>query len=122
MKFPRICLAIALLTTTVGCQSDNGKTVPDTLVGVWKTSHPKYADRFIEIKKEFVIFGTGGESSTVHAIADVDRIHDGKNIYTITHLNHAGQRYSFSFYYDPSNDGTMRFRNQKDILWTREGR
>ncbi len=123
MNLAQTLMAIALLTTMIGCRAESHNSAPETILGVWKTSHPKYADRFIEIKKEFIVFGTGGDSSTVHAIADVEQTGDGKDIlFTITHLNHAGQRYFFSFYYDPSNHGTMRFRNQKHITWTREGR
>jgi hypothetical protein len=123
MKLTSVAFAIGLLATTLGCQSGNGKTVPDNLLGVWKTSDPKYADRFIEIKNDLIIFGTGGENSNFHAIVDIDQSREGKFIvYTITHLNHYGQRYKLSLYYDPFNGGTIQFKNRKHIIWTKERR
>ena len=118
----RIVLAIALFATIIGCQSQTSNTVPEKLLGVWKTSHSKYADRFIEIKKDVIIFGTGGESIELHALADISESREGKLFfYAISHINHHGQRYTFAFYYDPDDGGTMRFKNQRRIIWTKEG-
>ncbi|MEE9521559.1 MAG: hypothetical protein V3W05_02010 [candidate division NC10 bacterium] len=122
MTLTRIVLASALFATIIGCQSQTSNTVPEMLLGVWKTAHPKYADRFIEIKKDVIIFGTGGESIELHALADISESREGKLFfYTISHINHHGQRYTFTFYYDPDDGGTMRFKNQRRIIWTKEG-
>ncbi len=128
MKSTRIFVAVTLLATVIGCQPQSqsqaaNSTVPEKLLGVWKTAHSKYADRFIEIKKDFVIFGQGGEKIELHALADSHETWEGKSIlYSISHLNHEGQRYTFAFYYDPTDGGTIRFKNQKQIIWTKEGR
>lgn len=123
MTFTKICLAVALILTISGCQPDKGNNVPDSIVGVWKTSHPKYADRHFEIRKDLIIFGQGEGKSEFHAIADVDQSTEGKStLYTITHLNHHGQRFSFAFYYRPDDHGALWFKNQRDIRWTREKR
>ncbi len=122
MTLTRIVLAIALFATIIGCQSQTSNTVPEKLLGVWKTSHPKYADRFIEIKNDVIIFGQGDGKSEFHAFADIESTREGKQIfYTIIHINHHGQRYTFAFYYDPDDGGTMRFKNQRRIIWTKEG-
>ncbi len=126
MKSTRIFVAVTLLATVIGCQpqsqADNS-TVPEKLLGVWKTPHSKYADRFFEIKNDALIFGQGGEKIELHALADIHETWEGKSIlYTISHLNHEGQRYTFAFYYDPTDGGTIRFKNQKQIVWTKERR
>ncbi len=128
MRSMRVVLAIALLATIMGCQpqsqsqAENG-TASEKLLGVWKTSHSKYADNFFEIKNDALIFGQGGEKIELHALADIENTRQGKQIlYTITHINHYGQRYKFSFYYDPTDGGTIRFKNQKQIVWTKERR
>jgi hypothetical protein len=114
-------MAIALLTTTLGCHSGDRKTVPDNILGVWKTSHPKYADRYFEIRKDVIIFEQGEGKSEFHAIADVDQSANGEStLYTITHVSHDGQRFIFAFYYRPDDHGALWFKNQKDIKWTRE--
>jgi len=55
----RIVAATALLATLAGCQAQNENPVPDHLLGVWTTSAPRYADRYIEIRHDMIIFGTG---------------------------------------------------------------
>jgi hypothetical protein len=120
IRFARILFAIPLLATTLGCQSGDGKTAPDNIIGVWKTSDSKYAGRYIEIKNDTIIFGTGGDTFQLHAIADVDASHErNSTLYTISHINHHGQRYEFAFYYDPDNNGMMRLKNRRHIIWTR---
>lgn len=117
----RSLLVFALFATTLGCHSGDGKTVPEHLLGVWKTTHPKYADRYFEIRKDVVIFGQGEGKSEFHAIASVDQSAEGKStLYTITHVSHDGQRFTFAFYYYPDDHKALRFKNQKDIEWTRE--
>ena len=32
---------------------------------------------------------------------------------------HTGQEYKFSFYYDPANQGRIRFKNQSEMVWTK---
>ena len=121
MTFERICFALALIVTIAGCKPANGQTVPEHLLGVWKTTHPKYADRYFEIRKDVIIFGQGEGKSEFHAIASVDQSAEGKStLYTITHISHDGQRFTFAFSYLPDDNGALRFKNQKDITWMRE--
>lgn len=112
-----------MVATILGCQSGNGKAIPDDLSGLWKTSDPNYTDRYFEIKDDVIIFGTGRETIELHALMDIDAILYGDVIlYTISHLNHEGQYYTFSFFYDSADDGAIWFKNQKNILWTKERR
>ena len=117
----RIVAAMALLATLAGCQAQKESPVPDHLLGVWSTSAPRYGDRYIEIRNDMIIFGTGGDTFELHALTEVTEAREGEAIvYTITHLNHFGQPYTLSFYYEPTSDGIMRFKNQKEIVWTKE--
>ena len=123
MKPRRAWVALALLTTIFGCQAPTEKTVPDVLLGVWKTSEPKYADRFLELKKDAIIFGTGGDTFDHYPVEGVEQTSDeGGLLYHIYYLNREGQRYTFSIYYDSKDHGVIRFKNQKTFTWTREGR
>jgi hypothetical protein len=123
MTARRIFIAFALLATLAGCQPEKNSAILEPLLGVWTTPHPKYADRYFEIRSDAIIFGHGGENFEVHALADIDFTRDEETtLYTITHLNHHGQRFTFAFYYDPANNGAIRFKNQKDIVWTKERR
>jgi uncharacterized lipoprotein NlpE involved in copper resistance len=117
----RIVTAMALIATLAGCQAQKESPVPDHLLGVWSTSAPRYADRYIEIRNDMIIFGTGGDAFELHVLTDVNEVREREAIvYTITHLNHFGQPYNLSFYYEPSGDGIIRFKNQREIAWTKE--
>ena len=117
----RIVAATALLATLAGCQAQKENPVPDHLLGVWTSSAPRYADRYIEIRNDMIIFGTGGDAFELHVLAELKEAREGEAIaYTITHLNHFGQPYNLSFYYEPSGDGIIRFKNQREIVWTKE--
>ena len=118
-----ILLAFALLATTLGCQSAKDNAVPNALVGVWKTSAQKYADRFFEITADRVIFAIGGGKTDSHPIAEIDTLREEARIlYTITYLSAEAKKYKFSFYYDPANGGVIRFKNQQHIAWAKGGR
>ncbi len=56
--------------------------LPDELVGVWTTSHPKYADRYFDLTKTTVIFGTGKESIDTNVISNVEKTLQDKASYT----------------------------------------
>jgi hypothetical protein len=116
-----IITAMALLAALAACQVRNENPVPDHLLGVWSTSAPRYADRYIEIRNDMIIFGTGGDEFELHALTHIEEAREhGALLYTITHLNHFGQPYSLSFYYEPKGDGIIRFKNQKEIVWKKE--
>ena len=86
-------------------------------------SEPKYADRFFELKKDAIIFGTGGDNVDTYPIASIERTRDEEGLlYNIHYLNRHRQRYTFSIYYDPTNHGVIRFKNQKHFTWTKEKR
>ena len=97
--------------------------MPDDLVGVWKTSARKYADRSLELTKESIIFGTGEGNTDIRPITKVQKVQkDDKILYTASYKNQAGQVYKFSFYYNPADGGTVRFKNQSTIVWRKEER
>jgi hypothetical protein len=113
----RILAALVLLIMGLGCQSGQTTNIPDDMVGVWETSASKYKDRFLEIKKDVLIFGTGDGDQTIQSIQKVkaDR-QDQKDLYTVYYLDDDGGEYSFSFFYDPIG-GVIKLKNQEEIEW-----
>ncbi len=114
---------IICLTVLSACQPAGKMAVPEELIGVWETTAPTYADRFFEIKTDEVIFSTGEETFDTYPISkmkiDKDR-KEQKPLYVICYKNTARQEYKFSFYYNPANQGTIRFKNQREMVWTRK--
>jgi hypothetical protein len=122
MKSRRIFAAFVTLVYLCGCRSGKNKTVPDELVGVWKTSAPNYADRSFELKKDAIIFGTGEGKVSFNTILQVEEVREEKEkmvLYVIHYTGEGGNDYALSLYYDATNGGTIRFKNQMQIEWTK---
>jgi len=122
MKVKRVLVIIFCLIVLSICQCGRKTTVPEDLIGVWRTMAPTYADRFFEIKTDEVIFGTGEEKFDTYPITKIkiekDREEQG-TLYVICYKNIVGQEYKFSFYHVPANQGTIRFKNQKEMVWAK---
>ena len=113
-------LLFGALLVSWGCEQGQTTVISDDMVGVWKTSDKKYEDRFIELKKEAVIFGQGDGNERVQSIqkVTVDR-QKGKELYTVHYLDDQGDKDSISFYYD-SVGGIIRLKHQEGIEWIKE--
>jgi hypothetical protein len=122
MKVKRVLVIIIYLIVLFACQPGRKTPVPEDLIGVWRTAAPTYADRFFEIKTDEVIFGTGEGKSDTYPITKIKIEEDPKEqgtLYVICYKNIEGQEYKFFFYYDPANQGTIRFKNQREMVWTK---
>jgi hypothetical protein len=125
MKPQRVFVALSFLILFLGCQCGKKETLPDDLIGVWKTAAPFYADRFFEIKKGEIVFGTGegGFNTNTIIYIEAEKIRGEKtSLYTIHYKDQEGEKYTFSFHYDPEMNGVIRLKNQKQFVWTRESR
>jgi len=116
----RLSVLVTILMLLLGCQSRKATAVPDELVGVWKTLNEQYADRSFEITKTGIIFSIGDGQVDFHSIAAAAQAREGEALlYTIVYLNEARQEYRFTFYFEPSNGGVIRWKNQRDIEWVK---
>ncbi len=116
-------LIIVYLILLSACQCEKRPVVPDGLIGVWETTAPDYADHPFEIKTGEVLFGTGEGKFDTYPITRIKIEKDPKEqktLYMICYKNTAKQEYKFSFYYDQTNQGTIRFKNQKEMVWTKK--
>ena len=119
----RVWIIIVCLMVLSACQPARKMAVPEELIGVWETTAPTYADRFFEIKTNEVIFSTGEKKFDTYPISKMkieENRKEQKTLYIICYKNTAGQEYKFSFYYDPANQGTIRFKNQSEMVWTKK--
>jgi hypothetical protein len=119
MKLKWIILpaVIAAVTITMLPFKKN-RDIPEKLFGKWTTSAPGYQDRFLEITKETLTYGLGGDKEDVNFISNIEESLEENNIlYTITYKNTDGLEFTRSFYYDPENGGTIQFKHQDHIAW-----
>gem|GEM_PF-806687 len=115
-------IALAVLLALAGCGPESTKTVPDDLIGVWKTSAPKYADTFIELTRTTIAFGAGEKGTHLRSVVKVTKEPEaGGPLYTVFYRDPEGQEYKFAFYYDPA-DSVLRWKNQRTIAWMKATR
>jgi hypothetical protein len=114
-----------ILVALLACQSKDASTLPHELLGVWKTTVPKYKDCSFILKQGFVIYLSGEllENIDVNFISRIDKSpRDKGTLYTLYCLKEKGQEFIVSFYYYPEKGGLIRFKNQNRIDWKRDKR
>ncbi len=114
-----IAALVALVVMVAGCQPRN-ITVPTEFIGVWETGNVRYEDRFFEITRTSLAFGVGDGSVETYPIVAVERGADrDPGLHTLSYRNRDGHEYRLSFYYEPRDAGVIRFKHQRDVLWTK---
>ncbi|MFZ2055095.1 MAG: hypothetical protein WAU81_12985 [Candidatus Aminicenantales bacterium] len=120
----RYCLVATLLVILfLDMRCESTKTISDELIGVWRTQAISHRGTFFELRKDQISFGTDTGEVFNHVITKVKRKKDEHNawiLYTVYYLNDSSQTYQFPFYYQPSGQGTILFKNKPDEVWRRD--
>ena len=94
------------------------RDLPEELHGVWETSAEKYADRYFLLDKNAVGFETGAGKVDWYEITHVTETRENNTIlYSIEFQKVEGTLFKRNLYFDSSNGGKIRFKNQPDIEW-----
>jgi hypothetical protein len=94
--------------------------VPDTLVGEWVSSAPRYDDRVFEIDPVSVNFGTPGSKVSVGFVKSVTAEPEGgRTLYTIAYVTNNNGPSQISFYYDTEKGESIYFKNRQTVVWTK---
>ena len=110
--------ALLVAVTIYVFQFKKIRDIPLNLIGKWTTSAPGYQDRFLEITKETLTYGLGGDKKDVYFISSIGESLEKNNIlYTISYKNTDGLEFTRSFYYHPENGGAIQFKHQEHIEW-----
>ena len=120
MKSKYIIVVLSTFSLLFGCQPREPTAIPDELLGVWETSAPKYKRCFFEIKKDSITFVNRDslEGPDINTIVKIEITKEEKQIlHTIHYKKMKGEEYKFPFYYDTSEGGIIRFKNQEEIEW-----
>ncbi|UCF92817.1 MAG: hypothetical protein JSW39_01275 [Desulfobacterales bacterium] len=122
LKWILIIGPVLLLAALFLWRSGASDELPHGVWGHWETTDSRYQDRFFEVSHATLAFGTGRGGVERYSIAGVEKASEGNGShYTIHYNDEEGSDYKISFYYDPTNGGAIRFKNQKQIRWTRIG-
>ena len=119
MKLKWIVIPAVIVAATITMfHFKKNRDIPVNLIGKWVTSAPGYEDRFIEITKETVTYGLGGDKEDAYLISNIEKSPEKINIlYTISYKNTDGLEFTRSFYYHPENGGAIQFKHQEHIEW-----
>ena len=119
MKLKWIVIPVVIVAATITMfQFKKNRDIPLDLIGKWTTPASGYQDRFLEITKETLTYGLGGDKEDVNFISNIEESLEENNIlYTITYKNTDGLEFTRSFYYVPENGGAIQFKHQKHIAW-----
>jgi hypothetical protein len=123
MKRSGLVLVLMILTIFCGWHCGYEKFAPNELVGLWETSAPKYADRFLKIDTDTITFGIGGGNIEIYTIKKLkmkEALDERSVLYTIYYDNEEGDEYTFTFYYSPERGGTIRLKHQSQIVWKKQ--
>lgn len=109
---------IIVLSVILSVFSGKAKDVPEDLQGVWRTSDPAHADRFLEFSPVTVSFGTGDGTVSSGLIKKIEEDKkERETVYTITYQGETGDS-KVSFIYEPGKRA-LRLKNQERIVWTK---
>ncbi len=123
---PRILVALALaalIAVFVGRLVLHEKPqlaeIHPQLVGLWTCNDPEKSEFYVEFRRNFVVFGTGGTDSVKNNVigSDVERVGD-LNQHTVYYKDMAGTRHIRDVLLD-SEENTIRFTDQPRISWSK---
>jgi hypothetical protein len=127
----RSLLVVTVACAAAACASADGQVIPmpAELMGRWETEQGEYADRFFELSVGAIVIGTGGTTRQNHLISEVRRMADENGLlYAVTYRDADGTESTMRFYYDSSEGGRLRLKNQIRLynqlgtVWRKVGR
>lgn len=109
-----------VLALSAGCGEPKITEVPDELIGVWTTTAIDYRDRFLEIRKDAVLFDTGEGTPSANPVIEVTQeMADDRHAYTIVCFDSEGSgEYKLHLLYDSSLQ-VLRLKNRPQVPWIR---
>ena len=122
MAWRTAALAICLVATGA-CRLDGFEVirVHNGLVGTWQTDNPAYVGRFFTLSADelsLLLIGTGTSTPMRYNIVSVTRVRDEYGmLHTVEYADADGQDYRMAFYYDAAGSGSVRMKNQRDMVW-----
>ena len=102
----------------VACEGE--PVVPGHLLGIWKTSEPRFAGCLMEFHRHELILGLKTGEMTHHAVKKIETLQEGGRhfLHTVYYADAEGQKLRLNLLYDPSCGGTLKLKNRPEI-WKR---
>ena len=106
--------ATGVLVALTSCRAE---PVPPELIHVWRTKAPAYHDRHLEVRKDLLVFGTGGYMSELFPIDGIESepATDGDTLYTIRYRAEDGARLELKVTYTRGRRPSLRIDHIDDV-------
>jgi len=122
MKLKILIIVFIILTLLGGYSCKKELIVADELLGVWVTSDPKYKGCYFEVTEDEIVIKDIEEDVNFFKISKIEAEQDPDEdfiTYIITHADLEGRPLELSVLYFPGEEGTIRFKNQPNIVWVK---
>jgi hypothetical protein len=106
-----------ILLSFSGCQKE--VTVPQYLIGVWKTAalEPDYEDRYLKFTKDSMIFGVGEGREVIHSIRKIKvKQKNSETLYTFYCTDPDGEKWTYTVTYKTDFGGIINLKG-RDEIW-----
>jgi len=122
----RILVGLAVLVVVavvaakiIGYDPPDLSEVPPQLVGLWSCDDPDQSDHYVEFRREFIIFGTGGTGDLKCRVSGLDTETVGSlRGFTVRYRDMAGIKHRKSMLLDESGT-VLLFTDQPSVHWSR---
>ena len=118
-----IVLVVLALLTNSGCSSNKIDNLPQEVLGQWETETPKFEGFTFELAEETITFFDSNVENGIETYVIEKRTkeldNENKTFYVVHYENEDGLELKHAFYYDPSEGGEIRLKNQENVVWTR---
>jgi hypothetical protein len=105
-----------ILLSFSGCQKE--VTVPQHLIGVWKTTafEPDYADRYLKFTKDSLVFGVGEGREVTHSIRKIKaKQKNSETLYTFYCTDPDGEKWMYTLTYKPDSGGIILLKGREEV-------
>lgn len=122
MKTAKIVMLLIIVVFMLGCHYGGTNEVPPELMGSWKSSNPRYADRLLRFTAGEIHFGIGKGLVDKYVITKVKTSEMGHQTtkYVIHYQNQDEDDSVFSFTYNSAHSGSIMIAHQEGI-WRKAG-
>ena len=109
-----VFLFIFTLIATCACVQE--ATVPDALMGEWRTPSPRYEDRYLRFTTSSLAFGIGDGQEVSHPIRKIKAAKEHHAIvYTVHYSDSEGEESTLKLTYRFDTEETIQLNNRNEI-------
>jgi hypothetical protein len=123
---PRILVGLAVLAVVavvvarmISLDPPDLTEMPPQLIGLWSCDDPARSDHYVEFRREFVTFGTGGTGTVKFRVSGIDVEKVGTvDGFTVRYRDLAGIKHRTSMLLDETGT-VLRFNDEPSVRWSR---